>query len=101
MEEVKSKFIDESDFHSPLWNPTKKIAPKLREKIQQPYARAVRFLHNEMTLAGQYDAFMLFCHRYLHFSYCNFSGESIIRLHDLDNLVEFYLTPIPNYPLIE
>lgn len=30
-----------------------------------------------------------------------FTGESITRLYDLDNLVEFYITPMPNYPSIE
>ncbi|XP_015592015.2 uncharacterized protein LOC107266235 isoform X2 [Cephus cinctus] len=81
MAEVKpksSKPLKVPHFRSPLWNPTKLMAPQMREKIQQPYARAVRFLHNDMTLAG----------------------ESITRLHDLDNLVEFYITPLPNDPLI-
>ncbi|XP_066583964.1 uncharacterized protein [Prorops nasuta] len=78
-ESWKASDIDTPQFRSPLWNPTRLMAPRLREKIQQPYARAVRFLHNEMTLAG----------------------ESITRLYDLDNLVEFYMTPWPNYSLIE
>ncbi|XP_076235668.1 uncharacterized protein LOC143180032 [Calliopsis andreniformis] len=84
MEEVKPESSKPScmnvpNFRSPLWNPTRRLAPKLREKIQQPYAHTVRFLHNEMTL----------------------TGESITRLYDLDNLVEFYITPIPNYSSIE
>ncbi|XP_029052296.1 uncharacterized protein LOC114880452 [Osmia bicornis bicornis] len=84
MEEVKPESwkpncIDVPNFRTPLWNPTRRLAPKLREKIQQPYAHTVRFLHNEMTLMG----------------------ESITRLYDLDNLVEFYITPMPNYPSIE
>ncbi|XP_076168486.1 uncharacterized protein LOC143147267 isoform X1 [Ptiloglossa arizonensis] len=84
MEEVKPESwkpncMNVPNFRSPLWNPTRRLAPKLREKIQQPYAHTVRFLHNEMTLAG----------------------ESITRLYDLDNLVEFYITPMPNYPSIE
>ncbi|KOC61593.1 DDB1- and CUL4-associated factor 15 [Habropoda laboriosa] len=84
MEEVKPESwkpncMNVPNFRSPLWNPTRRLAPKLREKIQQPYAHTVRFLHNEMTLAG----------------------ESITRLYDLDNLVEFYITPMPNYSSIE
>ncbi|XP_015433484.1 PREDICTED: uncharacterized protein LOC107189462 [Dufourea novaeangliae] len=84
MEEVKPESwkpncMNVPNFRSPLWNPTRRLAPKLREKIQQPYSHTVRFLHNEMTLAG----------------------ESITRLYDLDNLVEFYITPMPNYTSIE
>ncbi|XP_076653216.1 uncharacterized protein LOC143359266 isoform X2 [Halictus rubicundus] len=84
MEEVKPESckpncINVPNFRIPLWNPTRRLAPKLREKIQQPYAHTVRFLHNEMTLAG----------------------ESITRLYDLDNLVEFFITPMPNDPSIE
>ncbi|XP_020722905.1 uncharacterized protein LOC126925373 isoform X2 [Bombus affinis] len=84
LEEVKTESwkpncMNVPNFRSPLWNPTRRLAPKLREKIQQPYAHTVRFLHNEMTLAG----------------------ESITRLYDLDNLVEFYITPMPNYSSIE
>ncbi|XP_017893081.1 uncharacterized protein LOC108632797 [Ceratina calcarata] len=67
------------NYRSPLWNPTRRLAPKLREKIQQPYAHTIRFLHNEMTLAG----------------------ESITRLYDLDNLVAFYITPMSNYSSTE
>ncbi|KAF7387300.1 hypothetical protein HZH68_012977 [Vespula germanica] len=85
MEEVRLDSLKNNPIQTPnfrsgsLWNPTRRLAPQLREKIQQPYAHTVRFLHNEMALAG----------------------ESITRLNDLDNLVEFYITPIPNYPLIE
>ncbi|XP_006619371.1 uncharacterized protein LOC102678039 isoform X2 [Apis dorsata] len=78
-ESWKPNCMNVPNFRSPLWNPTRRLAPKLREKIQQPYAHTVRFLHNEMTL----------------------TGESITRLHDLDNLVEFYITPMPNYSSIE
>lgn len=58
LEEVKTEswkpnFMNVPNFRSPLWNPTRRLAPKLREKIQQPYAHTVRFLHNEMTLAGK------------------------------------------------
>ncbi|XP_012288698.1 uncharacterized protein LOC105704225 [Orussus abietinus] len=73
-----SKLLEDSITRGPVWNPAKVIAPALRKKIQQPYARTVRFLHNEITL----------------------SGESIIRLQDLDNLVEFYVTSLPNSPLV-
>lgn len=34
------------------WNPTKLIASQMREKIQQPYARRIRYLSNELTLSG-------------------------------------------------
>ncbi|XP_019888706.1 uncharacterized protein LOC105283875 isoform X2 [Ooceraea biroi] len=67
------------NFRSQLWNPTRRLATQLREKIQQPYAHTVRFLHNEMSLAG----------------------ESITKLTDLDNLVQFYITPIMTDALIE
>ncbi|XP_051162727.1 uncharacterized protein LOC127282500 isoform X2 [Leptopilina boulardi] len=70
---VKPNSVKSPTGRNPIWNPTRRFAPKLRENNQQPYARTVRFLHNEMTLAG----------------------ESISRLQDLDNLVEFYITPIP------
>ncbi|XP_058790692.1 uncharacterized protein LOC131663927 isoform X2 [Phymastichus coffea] len=56
------------------WNPTKLIASQMREKIQQPYARRIRYLSNELTL----------------------SDESITRLKDFDNLIEIYITPLPN-----
>ncbi|XP_072762738.1 uncharacterized protein [Anoplolepis gracilipes] len=86
MEEVKPEswkpnLINLPNFRSQLWNPTRRLATQLREKIQQPYAHTVRFLHNEMSLAG----------------------ESITKLTDLDNLVQFYLTPIErtNDALIE
>lgn len=70
---IKANSVKSSNGRNPIWNPTRRFAPKLRESNQQPYAHTVRFLHNEMTLAG----------------------ESISRLQDLDNLVEFYITPIP------
>ncbi|XP_029178991.1 uncharacterized protein LOC114946588 isoform X2 [Nylanderia fulva] len=86
MEEVKPDFwkptlTNVPNFRSQVWNPTRRLATQLREKIQQPYAHTVRFLHNEMSLAG----------------------ESITKLTDLDNLVQFYLTPIErtNDTLIE
>lgn len=34
------------------WNPTKFIAPQMRKKIQQPYARRIRYLSNELSLGG-------------------------------------------------
>ena len=34
------------------WNPTKLIIPQMRKKIQQPYAHRVRYLSNELALAG-------------------------------------------------
>ncbi|EGI57597.1 PREDICTED: uncharacterized protein LOC105153664 [Acromyrmex echinatior] len=76
MEEVKPEswkptITNIPNFRSQLWNPTRRLATQLREKIQQPYAHTVRFLHNEMSLAG----------------------ESITKLIDLDNLVQFYITP--------
>ncbi|EFN66267.1 DDB1- and CUL4-associated factor 15 [Camponotus floridanus] len=76
MEEVKPEswkptLTNVPNFRSQLWNPTRRLATQLREKIQQPYAHTVRFLHNEMSLAG----------------------DSITKLIDLDNLVQFYLTP--------
>ncbi|XP_032684864.1 uncharacterized protein LOC116850557 [Odontomachus brunneus] len=84
MEEVKPESFKQShtdvpNFRSQLWNPTRRLAAQLREKIQQPYAHTVRFLHNEMSL----------------------TGESITKLTDLDNLVQFYITPMPNDALIE
>ncbi|XP_053989289.1 uncharacterized protein LOC128881898 [Hylaeus volcanicus] len=80
MEEVKpeswkSNCTNVPNFRSPLWNPTRRLAPKLREKIQQPYAHTVRFLNNEMSIAG----------------------ESITRLYDLDNLVVLYIKPMSHY----
>jgi len=59
MEEVKPEswkptLTNVPNFRSQLWNPTRRLATQLREKIQQPYAHTVRFLHNEMSLAGQY-----------------------------------------------
>jgi len=59
MEEVKPEswkptITNIPNFRSQLWNPTRRLATQLREKIQQPYAHTVRFLHNEMCLAGQY-----------------------------------------------
>jgi len=59
MEEVKPEswkptITNIPNFRSQLWNPTRRLATQLREKIQQPYAHTVRFLHNEMNLAGQY-----------------------------------------------
>lgn len=59
MEEVKPEswkpsLTNVSNFRSPSWNPTRRLAAQLREKIQQPYAHTVRFLHNEMSLAGWY-----------------------------------------------
>lgn len=85
MEEVKpdswkqEALTNIPNFRSQLWNPTRRLATQLREKIQQPYAHTVRFLHNELSLAG----------------------ETITKLTDLDNLVQFYMTPIPNDALIE
>lgn len=60
MEEVKpaswkptvTEFSYVPTFRNQLWNPTRRLAMQLREKIQQPYAHTVRFLHNEMSLAG-------------------------------------------------
>lgn len=57
MEEIKpeswnANLANVLNFRSPLWNPTRRLASQLREKIQQPYAHAVRFLHNELSLAG-------------------------------------------------
>ena len=52
-ESWKPNCMNVPNFRSPLWNPTRHLAPKLREKIQQPYAHTVRFLHNEMTLTGE------------------------------------------------
>lgn len=59
MEEVKPESCKPTitnipNFRSQLWNPTRRLATQLREKIQQPYAHTVRFLHNEMSLTGQY-----------------------------------------------
>ncbi|XP_012226414.1 uncharacterized protein [Linepithema humile] len=84
MEEVKpdswkQALINIPNFSTQLWNPTRRLATQLREKSQQPYAHTVRFLHNELSLAG----------------------ETITKLTDLDNLVQFYMTPIPNDALIE
>ncbi|XP_046592832.1 uncharacterized protein LOC107218731 isoform X1 [Neodiprion lecontei] len=61
-----------------IWNPTKLMASQMREKMQQPYAHTVRFLQNVMA----------------------FAGESITRLHDFDNLVELFITPLPDSPTI-
>ncbi|OXU28567.1 hypothetical protein TSAR_005598 [Trichomalopsis sarcophagae] len=78
MKEIKSDLLFSDKSHGGSlnfpWNPTKLIAPLMRQKIQQPYARRVRFLSNELTL----------------------SDESITRMKDFDNLVEFYITPMPN-----
>lgn len=58
MEEVRLDSLKNNPIQTPnfrsgsLWNPTRRLAPQLREKIQQPYAHTVRFLHNEMALAG-------------------------------------------------
>lgn len=57
MEEVKPEswkptLTNVPNFRSQLWNPTRRLATQLREKIQQPYAHTVRFLHNEISLAG-------------------------------------------------
>lgn len=103
MEEVKPEswkltLTNVPNFRSQLWNPTRRLAMQLREKIQQPYAHTVRFLHNEMSLTGQY----LYYYRNL---YCTFletfltyvesiAGESITKLIDMDNLVQFYLPEI-------
>lgn len=50
---VKPNSVKSPTGRNPIWNPTRRFAPKLRENNQQPYARTVRFLHNEMTLAGK------------------------------------------------
>jgi hypothetical protein len=56
LKEVKPDSVrsDKSHIGSPSvpWNPTKLIAPQMRQKIQQPYARRIRYLSNELTLAG-------------------------------------------------
>lgn len=46
--------LDKCHMGSPAepWNPTKLIAPQMRQKIQQPYARRIRYLSNELTLSG-------------------------------------------------
>ncbi|KAL0118269.1 hypothetical protein PUN28_009133 [Cardiocondyla obscurior] len=80
MEEVKPEswkptITNLPNFRSQLWNPTRRLASQLREKIQQPYAHTVRYLHNDMS----------------------FSGEPITKLIDLDNLVQFYITPMECY----
>lgn len=110
MEEVKpdswqTTLTDVVNFRSPLWNPTRRLATQLREKIQQPYAHTVRFLHNEMSLAGKCT---LSIHPSIHLScqwhntrFVSIVGESITKLTDLDNLVQIYVTPMPNDALIE
>ncbi|XP_014237065.1 uncharacterized protein LOC106659174 [Trichogramma pretiosum] len=69
---MRSEKLSQTIGSSPVpWNPTKLIVPQMRRNIQQPYARCVRFLSNELTLAD----------------------ESITSLRDFDNLIEFYITP--------
>jgi len=104
MEEVKPDSWKQAltnipNFRSQLWNPTRRLATQLREKIQQPYAHTVRFLHNELSLAGQYFEIHLFSEAIAYIILI--VGETITKLTDLDNLVQFYMTPIPNDALIE
>ena len=63
MREVKVDSIYSDKSQSPAWNPAKLIAPQMRQKIQQPYARRIRYLSNELTLAGQY--YILIIQNYL------------------------------------
>lgn len=108
MEEVKPESFKQSltdvpNFRSPLWNPTRRLAAQLREKIQQPYAHTVRFLHNEMSLTGWYlpESSLSLIGDSLASTSKSIAGESITKLTDLDNLVQFYITPMPNDALIE
>ena len=50
---IKANSLKSPNGRNPVWNPTKRFAPKLRESYLQPYARNVRFLHNEMALSGR------------------------------------------------
>lgn len=45
-----------------IWNPTKLMAPQMREKIQQPYAHTVRFLQNVMAFAGMYNYIFIYAY---------------------------------------
>jgi len=110
MEEVKPEswklaLTNIPNFRSQLWNPTRRLATQLREKIQQPYAHTVRFLHNEMSLAGWYtkESYVsIFLQTTTYYTRYEFiAGESITKLTDLDNLVQFYITPILTDALIE
>lgn len=110
MKEVKSDFVHSENkshlgFPTMPWNPTKHIVPQMRNKIQQMYTRPIRYLHNEMTLSG-----ISFFFTSINLYICSLKlitsiifemqffvlGESIMRLKDMDNLTEFYITPIPN-----
>ncbi|KAK0166770.1 hypothetical protein PV327_004257 [Microctonus hyperodae] len=55
-----------------LWNPTRYFIPNLRKKCQQHYARPVRYLQHSMV-----------------------SSDSLTQICDMDNLVSFYMTPLP------
>ncbi|XP_034942628.1 uncharacterized protein [Chelonus insularis] len=55
-----------------LWNPARYLVPYLRKKSQQYYARSVRYLQHSMGFS-----------------------DSLTQIVDMDNLVSFYLTALP------